>query len=86
MEPVLYKETKWLNFFIVDKKPKTLVVDVINKKEEWLGTISWHGPWRQYVYKTPADSMITLNHTCLVDIAIVVNKLNIEHKKGNQID
>lgn len=79
MESTLYRKTKWLQFYIVDRKPKTLVLHVINTSDQLLGIISWKGTWRQYVYQS-GDGII-YNNGCLKDIADVCTSLNEEHKK-----
>ena len=75
----LYRKTKWLEFYIVDRKPKTLVLNVINTSGHFLGDIRWFGAWRQYTFNTEPD--ITFNNGCLTDIAEVLTSLNKEHKK-----
>ena len=74
----LYKETKHLRFYITDKKPKTVVMHVINKSHQHLGIIMWHAPWRQYTWNimTDEDVGLTFNDQCLKDIADVLATLN----------
>lgn len=83
MTPTLHKETKWLRFFIVDRKPKTVVINVINKNQQFLGKIGWYGAWRQYVYES--EDGIIYNDGCLEDIRQVIANLNKGHKNGNRI-
>ena len=75
----LYKETKWLNFYIVERKPKTVVMHVINTKNQFLGEIRWLGAWRQYVYNTAPQ--IVYNNRCLQDITDVLTELNDAQKE-----
>ena len=75
----LYKKTKWLEFIITDRKPKTVIIHVYNTSEQFLGLINWYGAWRQYVFQ-PAPQ-ITFNNGCLQDITDVLTQLNKEHKK-----
>ena len=83
MKPELLKETKWLRFMIVDRKPKTLVIEVGNKSGHSLGKIKWHGPWRQYVWEsTNVDAIF--NNGCLQDIADVLSYLNKLHRLRRQ--
>lgn len=82
MENVLYKETKWLRFYIVDRKPKTLVLHVINTNAQFLGKIGWFGAWRQYVYES--EDGIIYNNGCLQDIAEVCTELNKAHKENKK--
>lgn len=82
MEHELYRETKWLQFYIVDRKPKTVVIDVINTSHQHhLGVIKWHGPWRQYIYINNKSLIVMFNNGCLQDIAGVLTDLNKEHKE-----
>lgn len=78
MKPQLYKKTKWLRFYIVAKKPKTVVIDVINTKGQLLGQIYW-GRWRQYVHCS--NGGIEYNDQCLDDIKTVVSELNTKQKE-----
>ena len=50
MSNQLYRETKWLRFILVDRKPKTVVMHVVNKSGKILGEISWLAQWRQYTF------------------------------------
>lgn len=78
MESTLYKETKWLRFILTDRKPKTVILHVLNTSEQFLGIIGWYGPWRQYTYQPAPET--TFNNGCLQDIADVLTHLNTEHK------
>ena len=78
----LYKKTKWLRFYIVGKKPKTLILYVINTKNQFLGEIFWYGAFHQYAYKS--EEGIIYNNGCLQDIADVLTSLNAAHKQKNQ--
>lgn len=80
----IYRETKYLVFTVTAKKPKTIQMTVTNKKGHILGTIRWHGNWRQYVYETFEDEII-YNHQCLKDIAGVLDSLNDLHRKGYDV-
>ena len=79
MEPTLYRKTKWLEFHIVDRKSKTLVIHVRNTNKQFLGRIAWFGAWRQYVHES--EDGILYNNGCLQDIADVLTDLNDAHKK-----
>lgn len=83
METTLYRKTKWLQFLIVDRKPKTLVLHVVNTNDQFLGKIGWYGAWRQYVYES--EDGIIYNNRCLQDIADVLTHLNDEHKKSGNL-
>ena len=79
MESNLYKETKYLRFMIVDRKPKTVVMHVENQRGQILGEISWFGRWRQYTFEP--ESYTTFNKACLQDITDVLTRLNEEHRR-----
>lgn len=81
MKSTLYKKTKWLRFFIVDKKPKTVIVHVYNTADHFLGIIGWYGAWRQYTYNPAPQAQLTFNNGCLQDIADVLTNLNEDHKE-----
>lgn len=77
----IYKKTTYIHFMIVDKRPKTIIMNVINNGSNTiLGQIAWYGPWRQYVFN-PKPSTI-YNNRCLKEIQDVLTDLNTEHKKG----
>lgn len=80
----LFRETKYLEFYIIDRKPKTIVVHVVNKHKHHLGTIQWHSPWRQYTWNisTQEGTVLSFNNDCLLHIAGVVSELNTIHKEG----
>ena len=75
----IYRTTKWLTFTVVDKKPKTVVMSVVNTKNQRLGTIRWQGTWRQYIYDENSRAMY--NDQCLMDISLVLTDLNSTQKK-----
>lgn len=81
MKTTVYRETKWLRFLIVDKKPKTVVIHVQNTRDQFLGAIQWQGPWRQYVFSiyTALHETLIFSAGCLDDIAKVCTDLNREH-------
>lgn len=81
MKPTLYRKTKWLEFLVVDEKPKTVVVHVHNTSNQFLGSIRWYGTWRQYTYSPDPQAQLTFNNGCLQDIADVLTRLNNEHKE-----
>ena len=75
----IYRTTKWLTFRVVDKKPKTVVMSVVNTKHQELGIIRWQGTWRQYIYDENSGAMY--NDQCLMDISLVLTDLNSAQKK-----
>jgi hypothetical protein len=59
---------------------KTTVWNCRNKKStDLLGKISWYGPWRQYVYFTIPD--VVLSAGCLTDIRNFIANLMHERRR-----
>lgn len=84
---MIVKETKYIYFELIKKKPKTNVYRVCNKKtDDELGIIEWYPYWRQYIFEPTYERMACVfNHTCLNEIADFLKGLNIGHKeKKNQ--
>lgn len=78
----LYKRTKWLVFYIVEEKKKTMVIEVRNTRDHYLGSIKWYGPWRQYVWHSVGDAQF--NNGCLQDLAATLSFLNNQHRIKNR--
>ena len=71
--------SEYIEFEVIDKKPRTLVYSVINIKSEMsLGTIQWHGAWRQYCF-FPIPYTI-FNIECMEHIIKFIQKLMEERK------
>ncbi|MBA7549963.1 hypothetical protein ES705_42468 [subsurface metagenome] len=65
--------SKYLEFNILEQKPKTKVIEIISKRgRERLGIIKWFPRWRQYAFSPGADTIF--NVECLNDI--------VSHIKG----
>lgn len=72
--PVVFAETKYLEFRLLEKKPKTEVYGVYSKRHAMsLGTIKWHGPWRQYAFFPDLNTLF--NSECLKDIRAFIDGL-----------
>jgi len=78
------KSTKYMDFYLVEKKPKTNVYQIENKKSgDVIGIIEWYSVWRQYVIQPEFGCIF--NDTCLKEIAEFLSELNKNHKeKANQ--
>jgi hypothetical protein len=69
-----FVETKWLEFHLVENKPKTEVWFVWAKgRKTYLGGIRWHGPWRCYAFFPVHGSLY--EQDCLRDLADFVENL-----------
>jgi len=76
----LLKETKYLKFVVVEHKPKTLVVAVVNiTHDEEIGVIKWFSRWRQYCFFPHPNTI--WNKNCLDDINDVITSLTPERPK-----
>jgi hypothetical protein len=65
--------SKYLEFSLIEKKPKTKVIGVWSKKSaNRLGIIKWFGRWRQYAFFPETGTVF--NTECLNDI--------VSHIKG----
>ena len=72
--PVVFAETKYLAFHLLERKPKTEVYDVVSKRNGFsLGTIKWYGAWRQYAFFPTKDTVF--NSECLKDIRAFIDGL-----------
>lgn len=65
---------------------KTRVWAVVNtmwpEERDEIGYVSWHGPWRKYVYHSPNDSFYDAD--CLRLIADFCETKTLEHKGGTK--
>ena len=76
----MLKQTEYMDFRVVEAKPRT-VVDVTNRRSGFLlGQIRWYGPWRQYVLM-PSHSTV-FNVDCLQEINDVIAGLMEAHGGG----
>ena len=59
--------SEYLDFKLTERKPKTIVYQMLSKhRGDTLGTIKWHGPWRQYCFYPALDTIFSAG--CLSDI------------------
>jgi hypothetical protein len=76
-----YSQTENLIFFILPKieghKTDRFAVRSAHDGSN-LGTISWHGPWRQYIYAP--ESHIIWSDGCLKDLLAFMQKLRDDRK------
>jgi hypothetical protein len=69
--------SKYLEFGLIEKKPKTKVIGVWSKNHPvMLGIIKWFGRWRQYAFFP--DNGTVYNVECLNDIIIHIKELKNE--------
>lgn len=75
--------TKHLTFkeWTTDGKRKTY--EVINKYDEFLGSISYHPPWKCYVFEPIGDSFFSAG--CMNEISDFIKKIgdNVRIKCGD---
>lgn len=66
--------SKYLEFSLIEQKPKTKVVGVWSKRSsDRLGLIKWYGKWRQYAFFPENDTLF--NVECLNDIQTYIKGL-----------
>jgi len=66
--------SKYLEFSLIERKPKTKVIGVWSKNNaNRLGIIKWYGPWRQYVFFPEKDTLFSVG--CLDDIQFHIKGL-----------
>jgi ribosomal protein S27AE len=69
----------YIEFKLTKKGEKTNFYDVLSRNSgSSLGFISWHSPWRQYVFFPDEDTI--WNVGCLEEIQIFINNLMQERK------
>jgi len=72
MKGDIIKETKYLIFQVLEEKPKTKKVGIINRNGKYiLGIIEWYNPWRKYIFQS--KGIWSKNH--LQDIINVIDQL-----------
>jgi len=64
---------EYVEFELLEKKPKTNTYVVKTRSGENLGTISWYFPWRQYVFY-PYDQTIW-SEGCLQQVTDFIHNL-----------
>lgn len=68
------KESEYLEFSLIEQKPKTKIIGVWSKKSsDRLGLIKWYGPWRQYAFFPENNTLF--NTGCLNDIQIYIKAM-----------
>jgi len=66
--------SKYLEFQLLEQKPKTKVIEVLSKEHESsLGIIRWFNRWRQYAFFP--ESGTVFNVECLNDIQSYIREL-----------
>ena len=59
--------SKYLEFNMLEKKPKTEVYEIVSKRnKERLGIIKWFPRWRQYAFFPESGTIF--NVECILDI------------------
>jgi len=67
--------SKYLEFTVIEHKPKTKVIEVKSKLHIYmkLGIIKWYPRWRQYAFFPETGALF--NKECLNDIIIYIRGL-----------
>lgn len=59
--------SKWIDFMLIESKPKTNVWAILTKDGDQIGRVSWYAPWRQYCFE--AEPGTVWARSCLQDVA-----------------
>ena len=71
---------EYIEFVLVEQKPKTLVYTILNRKSgDKIGTVKWYANWRQYVFFPSNECIFSCG--CLEDIIDFTKKVQENHKK-----
>jgi len=72
-------KAKWIDFILIEQKPKTKVFAVVNKEDKSkIGIIAWYSAWRKYSFSPFKDTVF--EQTCLTDISDFLKQLMNERK------
>jgi len=74
----------YIEFVIIERKPKTNVYSVNKKDGTQLGLIFWHGSWRQYVFNPLPDTI--WSHDCIEEIKNYLRYLKRDHENKRRIE
>lgn len=76
-------DSKYLEFNKIGWTGKTHVVNIHSKRNVFLGTIRWHGPWRQYCFLPTAETVFNIG--CMEDINKYIKELMAERRQDGAI-
>ena len=69
--------SKYLEFKILENKPKTKVYEVLSKLHGFrLGIVMWYGAWGQYCF-FPEENTV-FNNQCMKDICSFIEEIRNE--------
>jgi hypothetical protein len=72
---------KWIDFIVVEQRPKTTVWEVVNKETgARIGRIGWYGGWRGYAFFPFPNCLF--EQQCLRDIADFVEEQTKLHREN----
>jgi len=76
---IVYVDSKYLEFVLRERKPKTSVIEIISKTSGYgLGIIKYYGGWRQYCFFPHEGTR--WNAVCLNDLQQFILAMNSEQK------
>ena len=79
--PTIEKEGEFIDFYLVELKPKTKVFDVNVKGQDiTLGQIKWYAQWRQYSFFPIGDTVF--EKTCMQEITDFLIDINKKHRSN----
>ena len=80
LEIISEVKSKWIEFIINKRLPKTVVISVRAKEgDELLGRIFWYSRWRCYVFEP--DSSTIYEKVCMRDIANLLDLLTANQRR-----
>lgn len=76
---------KYLDFKIIDRKPKTNVYAVLSRSDgSQLGKIYWYAPWRQYVFEPTLEFPTQWSPGCQSQLSDHIQHLMIRWRIKNK--
>ena len=80
----VFDADKYIEFRVRERKPKTIVFEVVSKKDgEPIGIIKWYPPWRHYCFFPEQDCVFS--DRCLARIAMFVEGMNKNHNESRKV-
>lgn len=77
----MIQEDEWLEFWLIEVKPKTNIYSVKSKCSKCeLGEIRWYPSWRHYCFFPNVLIDTVHSDRCLLSISSFITKLNMEHE------
>ena len=80
MSSQITTQYKYIQFRLLEQKPKTLVYEILNNHSlDQIGIVKWYANWRQYTFFP--DNNCIFSTGCLEDIIDFTKKVQENHKQ-----